>query len=124
MERKIRAKLLDNWYKFRSSNIEGKLCTYLKVKDHFGFENYLTCINNFKSRKALCGFRISAHTLQIEKGRFSKIPREERICKNCSLNKIEDEEHFLCQCPKFDDMRHELFEFYKYKISEFEQSQQ
>ena len=32
---------------------EGKLCTYLKVKHNFGFENYLTIIKIFEQRKYL-----------------------------------------------------------------------
>ena len=35
----------------------------------------------------------------IEKGRHYKIPREDRICPNCSLKEIEDEMHFLLCCP-------------------------
>ena len=35
----------------------------------------------------------------IEKGRHYNIPREDRICPNCSLKEIEDEMHFLLCCP-------------------------
>ena len=34
--------------------------------------------------------------LEIESGRYKNITREERICKNCNLNEIGDEYHFLC----------------------------
>ena len=39
--------------------------------------------------------RISDHALEIERGRYNKINREQRICRQCHLNVIEDEEHFF-----------------------------
>ena len=105
----LREKLLKNWYLLRSKYLDGKLCTYLNIKDHFGYENYLSKLSNFEIRKTICRFRISAHRLQIEVGRFSNISRSERICKNCSSGKVEDEEHFLCECSKYESTRSELF---------------
>lgn len=112
-------KLLENWYDLRNKNIEGKLCTYLKAKGHFGFENYLKCINNIYQRKAFCKFRISAHRLQIELGRYLNVPRVERYCKNCSLNEVENEVHFLCRCTKHNTNRVNLFELVSRKFPNF-----
>ena len=46
--------------------------------------------------------RISAHRLEIELGRYSKIPRTDRLCSWCNLvmnaQKVENEEHFLNYC--------------------------
>ena len=39
-------------------------------------------------------FRISAHKLYIEKG----IARDNRLCKCCSRNDIDDEYHFILVC--------------------------
>ena len=39
--------------------------------------------------------RLSSHRLAIETGRWQNILRENRLCKNCNLNKIETESHFL-----------------------------
>ena len=49
--------------------------------------------------------RISAHCLNIERGRYNKpkIPREERFCKFCI--EVETEEHFLISCHKYKDIR-------------------
>jgi hypothetical protein len=41
------------------------------------------------------------HRLYIETGRYKNIPRNERLCKNCSANEIEDEAHFLIKSEKF-----------------------
>ena len=35
----------------------------------------------------------------IETGRHKKIDLEERICKMCSQKRVEDERHFLLECP-------------------------
>lgn len=44
-------------------------------------------------------FRISNHKLNIETGRYEKISRFDRIYPVCG---IEDEIHFLFNCPKYD----------------------
>ena len=46
--------------------------------------------------------RLSSHCLNIEQGRHKKpkVPLENRICHNCSMSMIEDEIHFLLQCPQ------------------------
>ena len=87
------------WADFRANNIDGKLRTYFSFKEHFEFEQYLNIIKNFDKRRPLTKFRISAHRLKIERGRFSKppIPVVNRVCDFC-LSVIEDEFHFLIKC--------------------------
>jgi hypothetical protein len=48
--------------------------------------------------------RISAHCLNIERGRYNKpkIPREERFCKFCT--EVETE-HLLISCHKYKDIK-------------------
>ena len=43
-------------------------------------------------------FRISAHTLLIEKGRYHNIERGKRICQMVDMNDVEDEYHFCTTC--------------------------
>ena len=43
----------------------------------------------------------------IETGRHKQLKIEERICKSCHLQKIEDEIHFLLECPAYDNIREE-----------------
>ena len=35
----------------------------------------------------------------------------ERVCKKCNNNAVEDEIHFLCECPMYDDLRKLYFNF-------------
>ena len=53
---------------------------------------------------------MSSHTLAIETGRHSKlkIAKENRLCKNCDLNEVEDEQHFLLRCTLYDTLRRNL----------------
>jgi hypothetical protein len=48
---------------------------------------------------------ISAHKLNIEVGRYNKTPRNERFCKKCNTDEIEDEMHFLLLCNHFETER-------------------
>ena len=56
----------------------------------------------------LCKFRISAHSLEIEKGRYYNIPGENRVCLLCKAGKVEDELHLFLDCPSIFKAR--LFE--------------
>lgn len=101
------------WYDFRQDTLEsehGKLITYFSFKHSFGREKYLD-LKEFKLRQALCKIRISAHPLQVETDRYSKkyIEKAKRICKHCNLDKVEDEEHFILECPKYNSERLQFF---------------
>jgi hypothetical protein len=52
--------------------------------------------------------RISNSNLNIERGRYIKLPVEKRICPLCNIEP-EDEIHFILKCPKLDECRKELF---------------
>ena len=75
-----------------------KLRTYKLVKNKFGIEKYLD-LNERYLRKSLTALRISAHKLNIERGRYLNLKVEDRICNVCMV--IGDEIHALCQCKKF-----------------------
>jgi hypothetical protein len=53
----------------------------------------------------MCKLRISAHKLKIEVGHYNKTPRNERFCKKCNTDEIEDEMHFLLLCNHFETDR-------------------
>ena len=39
------------------------------------------------------------------KEKREKIGKDKRLCKNCDMQKIEDEEHVLMLCPKYQQPR-------------------
>ena len=70
---------------------EGKLCIYSNFKILFGIENYLTIITSFEQRRHFTRLRISSHKLQIERGRYQGVPRQNRLCLRCASSEIDDE---------------------------------
>ena len=89
-----------------SNSDMGKLSFFSKVYKTYGLQKYLTFPLKQASRSYITKLRISAHTLCIETGRYNKppIPRQNRLCKFCP-NSIEDETHFLLNCPKYEPQR-------------------
>ena len=39
-----------------------------------------------------------------------KLDRSERLCDKCSAGSVEDEQHFLIECSKFNEYRNNLFQ--------------
>ena len=86
------------------SSDDSKLRTYGLVKKYIRCENYLSDIKNVNDRRSFSKFRLSNHSLMIERGRFTKIPKEERFCPFC-VNLVETEIHFLVYCPTYQSLR-------------------
>ena len=94
-----------------------KMRTYIKFKQHFAIEEYLTSLQP-GIRKALTRFRISAHNLAIERGRYNRPPThlEKRSCPHCPSN-VEDELHFIIKCPQYNESRQALFEIAQERLN-------
>ena len=60
---------------------DGKMRTYYKFKPTFKKEIYLNVIRNRDVRKSLTRFRISAHDLEIEKGRYKNIKSDKEYAR-------------------------------------------
>ena len=105
------------------NNPNSKLRTYSLMKTTIGFENYLNQITSVVDRIAMTKFRLSNHSLMIEKGRHLGIDKNARFCKFCD-HEIEDEIHFLINCKTFDVLRRKLFEtanlgiYYFYRLTD------
>jgi hypothetical protein len=63
----------------------------------------------------ICKYRIHAHSLKIENGRYLNIDRQERICDFCNDSCIEDEFHFTLKCKTYDDMGKKYIKPYYWK---------
>ena len=94
---------------FEIQNNYPKLMTYGKIKKDIGIEPYLINIKNIENRIMMSKFRLSNHTLMIEKGRHKNILRENRYCPFCK-NCVEDEIHFLIKCPTYANYRKKLLD--------------
>ena len=85
-----------------------KLRTYKLFKNEFKTEDYVFC-NDRQKRSLVAQVRIGILPLRIETGRFSNIALNERHCYMCPGNDVEDEIHFICKCPLYEDLRDNLF---------------
>ena len=88
---------------------DNKLAFYGTLKKEIGMEKYLTEIQNIEHRKSMTKLRMSNHILNIEKGRHTDLPREERTCHFCPLL-VEDEQHLLLKCTHYKHARTSLLE--------------
>ena len=73
-----------------------KLFIYSKLKTDIKLEDYLKLTKKINNRQLLIKFRTSDHPLEIDLGRYKKIPRHQRLCKTCKV--LDDEIHFFLQC--------------------------
>ena len=85
--------------KLKSTTENSKIFLYSKIKTNFDIDEFISR-TNFENRKNICKMRISDHFLEIERGRYKRLKRENRICQYCNVNEIEDEVHFFFRCTK------------------------
>ena len=55
-----------------------------------------------KKRITSTRFRLSSHNLAIERGRWSRTPRDQRLC---SCGRVQDELHVISECPEHQEIR-------------------
>ena len=65
-------------------------------------EEYLSLIDNPTIRRTFSQYRVSNHELQIERGRYENVSREQRFCKLCNTGEVENEYHLALSCPKYE----------------------
>ena len=67
--------------------------------------NIQSCALNIrKIRHLYCSFKIGSLDIHIQSGRYNNVPREQRLCKLCTLE-VEDEYYFLLKCPMYNELR-------------------
>ena len=91
---------LQEWNASVSATSEARLFKHIKID--FAFETYLDVLCK-SLRIATTRIRLSSHMFMIERGRWTKVAREDRLCTVCS--KVEDEYHCLVTCPRFVNER-------------------
>jgi hypothetical protein len=91
-----------HWLEQINKPNSNKLRTYAKFKHSFTLENYVAS-HKCDKRRNFSNFRISAHKLAIETGRYTRpfTPECERICLICNSGCIENEYHVLLECPLY-----------------------
>ena len=107
---------------------EQKLECYRNGKFDYAPDAFINDLCYCPARRDLLKLRTSNHSLYVETGRYTspKLPREERICKYCDKNEVEDEIHLIHFCGLYLNLRdtflkklHSVFEINMSKSSSF-----
>lgn len=102
-KQRIKDCYVQNWH--MEINNSTKASTYIFFAE-FSFKMYLDTVSIQKYRIAMTRLRVSSHRLEVETGRWHKpnpVPVNERKCKYC--HKLEDEFHFVLECPLYTELR-------------------
>ena len=96
----IRASVVDN-------TTSTKLTTYKTLNPELSLnEVYKETTHHIPDyvRVEYTRFRTGSHSLNIEKGRWSRIPADERFC-TCDHQSVQNEQHVIYNCPLTDHLR-------------------
>ena len=73
-------------------------------------------VRDTRHRACLSRFRCSCHELRVERDRYlpaaAKPPRHMRTCLICASSAVEDEHHFLFECPLYDSLRFQFADIF------------
>ena len=83
-------------------------------------ENYVSMNLSSIERSYLAQLRLGILPLEIETGRYKSIPIDNRKCKLCNLNLVEDEKHILFTCTLYNDIRLDWKNKLTWYMSDFE----
>ena len=89
---------------------ENKLRLYRQCKKDLRSEAYVRTEMPRYLRSYICQLRCGTLPLTVETGRFNRppTPLDERTCPFCNFC-VEDEVHFMVDCPIYSDLRFDLF---------------
>ena len=100
-------------------NGRNKLRTYRLFKSEFGVESYVFQNLPRKYRSSFAKFRCGVAPIRIETGRYCGLEENMRVCYNCE-GVIENEIHVITECPKYSDIRADLYEHVRRNIINFD----
>ena len=92
----------------RNGNGRNKLRAYRQYKQEFKSETYLKYSMSRAHRSAYAKFRCGVVPIRIETGRYERLNYNDRTCFHC-IDKIENEQHVLLNCPVYQPLRESLF---------------
>ena len=108
---------------YRVCNVSFFSCVSPCVNE-FKLQNYLRQPLDVRYLKEITKIRICAHKINLEFGRHRNVERSERKCTFCNLNEIEDEYHFILQCPLYNEIRMKFIKaYYRKRPSVFKLTQ-
>ena len=107
--RQFRTRLMDcarqNWHDSIITQAD-----YVHYNPEMIRANYIENLQSYEHRRAICLLRCSRLPLNGTP-RFGKMKRDP-ICKQCSMQCIEDVKHFLLVCPRYISLRNKYIPLY------------
>ncbi len=85
--------------------IKPKLRKYITFKDNYCTEKYVKGCLSKKQRSLLAQIRFGILPLYLETGGFRSLNLEERTCKICNSQEIEDGFHFIISSNAYIEIR-------------------
>ena len=70
--------------------------TYISINPNLEETPFIQCMHPFSAD--IVRFRLGSHSLPIEKGRWSRLEREDRLCNVCGV--VGDEHHIIYECSQ------------------------
>lgn len=116
IKQRLRDCLTQDWYRYVN---ESSRCHHYKYfKSLLNPETYLTLDLPYKLRLSMARFRCASHNFQVELGRHTGIPYNDRLCMFClsnyDLRIVQCEYHVFFQCRQFNAIRKDyLLNWYK-----------
>ena len=82
------------------------LSTLVLYRSDYRYACYSSVVQSFLNRRLISRFRCGCHGLQVDTGRFVNAPRDDRVCEVCKSGCVENEHHFLFDCPAYAHIRY------------------
>ena len=83
------------------------------------YAQYLSSVRCLSNKRLISRFRSGCHGLHVDTGRCDKagpgVEREDRVCLVCQSTAVEDEQHFLLDCPAYSHLRAQHAELFQDK---------
>ena len=96
-------------FKYFQDDSHSSLVLYRSLQPEYVYAQYLSQVKCFSNRRLLSRFRSGCHGLRVDTGRWENsvhLDRKDRLCLVCrSTQHVEDEHHFLFDCPVYSSLR-------------------
>lgn len=87
-----------------------QLRTYKNLRVGLEVAAHVNCLDSKRTRSLISQLRCGVLPIILETGRYHREPLEIRLCQFCDKNvvHVETEEHFVIECPAYDNERAKL----------------
>ena len=96
-----------------------KLVTFKQIHDFGSHRTLLKANLDRRHRSLVVKLKSGVYPVRLETGRYKGLDREKRICEICNTV-LEDEIHFLFECPGLENVRKRFIDTYKITHPEYD----